>query len=403
MRVLVVSPHFPRFPSTGSDVRVFCLMREGAARHRYHLVGAHHYGQPPDPEGLASICEAWDQVSAPAPPVRGRLGRLALRLRESWSARPRAVESLMALRRPMRKSIRKILDTLDPQVAFVIHTVMAPVVERIAGLPPMVVDVHDLAWMICERQAAVAAGAAARSAALRQARLTRAVEARLFRSEATFACCSDVDRRQILEMAPSARVVVVPNGVDVDYFSPAPVGTPGRLVFTGNMVTRPNEDAAVWFCNSILERVGRHRPEAHLDVVGLDPGPAVRALAGPRVSVHGGVPDVRPFLASAEVVVVPLRIGSGTRLKILEAMAMGRPVVSTRVGAEGLDLRDGVDALLADTEEEFADRVLTLLGDEDLRQRLAGNGRQLVEERYSWRALAPKLDQAFEMAVGVRV
>lgn len=398
MRILVLAPHFPRFPGTGAPTRLYCLLREGAARHRYHLVAAPHYGEPADPEMLGPLVERWDEVSAPPRPA-GRLQRLAARVRRAVGSAPQAVERLLPLREPVQQRLRASLTEFRPDLLQVEHTVTTPLLEGMAGLPPTLVVVHDLVHRIQERAASVAPDAAGRAAWTEQARRMKALETRLFRGSACFVTCSEEDRAALLDLAPGARVTVVPNGVDVDYFGVAPPGEPTRLVFTGNMESVPNADAARWFCEEILDRV----PEARLDIVGQNPTPEVLALAGPRATVHGAVPDVRPYVAAGGLFVVPLRIGSGTRLKILEAMAMGRPVVSTRVGAEGLGLQHGEEALLADTPQDFADAVRALMADEGLRARLAERGRRLVEERFAWRVLAPAMDRACEECAAARV
>lgn len=399
MRILVLSPHFPRFPGTGAPTRLYCLLREGAARHRYHLIAASHYGDAPDPALLEPLVEGWEEVTPPSRPS-GRLHRWAARVRRAVETpRPQAVERLLPLKEGVQTRVRACLATFRPDLVQVEHTVTAPLLGGLTGLPPRIVVVHDLVHRIQERAAAVAPDAAGRAHWSVQARRMKDLETRLFRSDACFVTCSEDDRAALLELAPGARVTVVPNGVDVDYFAVAPPGDPGRLVFTGNMESVPNADAVRWFCAEVLERV----PGARLDIVGLNPTPEVQALEGPRVAVHGAVPDVRPFVAGGGVFIVPLRIGSGTRLKILEAMAMGRPVVSTRVGAEGLGLTHGEEALLADTPQDFADAVRSLMDDPALRQRLAERGRRLAEERFAWKVLAPAMDRACEECAATRV
>jgi len=396
MRILVLSPHFPDFPSTGAPARLYCMLRESASRHQFHLLASSTFGGKPDPQKLAPLVESWEEMR-PTPRPEGRLPRLLARVRRRLSSAPRLVEGLIPLRHHAQELIRSALTDFRPDVLQVEHTITLPLLEGMRGLPPILTVAHDLVFRIQERAALVATEAAARADWAEQSRRTRALETRLFNSGGHFVTCSEEDRSGLQELAPAARVTVVPNGVDVAYFAPAPPGTPQRLVYTGNMQTVPNVDAVRWFCEEILV----HLPDANLDIVGLNPTPEVQALAGPRVDVHGSVPDVRPFISAAGIFVVPLRVGSGTRLKILEAMAMGRPVVSTRVGAEGLGLRPGEDALLADTPRDFAEAVRCLMADEGLRNRLAERGRRLVNERFSWAVLAPAMERAYEECVAL--
>jgi glycosyltransferase involved in cell wall biosynthesis len=159
----------------------------------------------------------------------------------------------------------------------------------------------------------------------------------------------------------------------------------------------PNVDAAVWFCEEILATVRARLPEFVFKIVGRDPTPQVRALARrPGVVVTGQVPDIVPQLADCLALLVPLRSGGGTRLKILQAMALGRPVVATPMGAEGLEVIDGETILLAETAGQFADHLVALASSSELRDRLARQGRALVEARYDWRQCLAGLDRLYD-------
>jgi len=162
-------------------------------------------------------------------------------------------------------------------------------------------------------------------------------------------------------------------------------------LFIGNMEYRPNIDAVLYFCEQILPLIKTEIPQAELYIVGLNPGPEVLALAGPGVYVTGPVADVRPYYSQCAACIVPLRAGGGTRLKILESMSLGRPVVSTSIGCEGLDVQNGEHLFIADTPQDFASKVLQLLGDENTRNHIVRRGRELVEQQYDWDVLARQL------------
>jgi glycosyltransferase involved in cell wall biosynthesis len=182
--------------------------------------------------------------------------------------------------------------------------------------------------------------------------------------------------------------VVVPNGVDTERFSPTPLRRDPVLVFTGTLSWGPNIDGMQWFCAEVLPRLRAAVPEVRLDIVGFDPLPEVSALARvPGVELHTNVPSVLPWLERARVAVVPLRIGSGTRLKALEAMAAGRPVVGTSVGLDGLGIRRGVHALVADEPAAFADAVVEVLNDDGVAARLSAAGAEHARARFSWDAI----------------
>jgi glycosyltransferase involved in cell wall biosynthesis len=180
---------------------------------------------------------------------------------------------------------------------------------------------------------------------------------------------------------------MLPTGVDLDYFRPQAVPEdPLKLVFTGSMDWLANEDAILFFAEKILPLILRAAPEVTLTVAGRNPTERLRLLsqANPRIQLTGTVVDVRPYIAEAAVYVLPLRVGGGTRLKIFEAMAMGKAIVSTPVGAEGLPVTPGEDLLIENGPEHFAAAVVRLLGQASLRRQLGEAGRRLVESRYGW-------------------
>ena len=197
-------------------------------------------------------------------------------------------------------------------------------------------------------------------------------------------------------------MAVVPNGVDLDYFHVLPQPIQRRhLVFTGSMDWRPNQDAARYFVREILPLLKQVRPELECTFVGRNPPADIERLADiPGVHITGTVGDVRPYVERAAVYIVPLRIGGGSRLKILEALAMGRAVVSTTVGAEGLDVVHDKHLLLADDPRTFADCVLRLLDDQQRCRSLSTEGRRLVEQHYGWDALADRFGNFVREVVG---
>lgn len=205
---------------------------------------------------------------------------------------------------------------------------------------------------------------------------------------------SEVDRRRLQRRCPDLSVEVVANGVDLGYFKPQPAAYDSQsVVYVGHYGYPPNADAAQYFVRTIWPLVRARVPEAQFIAVGMQP-PADLA-DHPGVTVTGAVPDVRPYLAEAAAVVAPLRVGGGTRLKIIEAMAAGKAVVSTTLGAEGIDVVAGRDLLLADEPQAFADAVVSLLTNPELRAELGRSGRTLVEQNYNWDHLVQKQEQIF--------
>ncbi len=223
-----------------------------------------------------------------------------------------------------------------------------------------------------------------------QASKTVTAERRAFHSFDRCLAVSQNDAEEIHRMAPGVPVSVVPNGVDIEQFTPQrEPGEVREMAFSGAMDWLPNIDGVTFFVREVLPLIRQRMPGARLSIVGRNPSQAlVRRLSGEAVSFTGKVEDIRPHVARARVVVVPLRIGGGTRLKILEAWAMAKPVVSTSLGAEGLPARDGENIAIADTPDAFAERTAALLADTAAGERLGVAGRRVAEDRFSWPRVA---------------
>jgi glycosyltransferase involved in cell wall biosynthesis len=203
----------------------------------------------------------------------------------------------------------------------------------------------------------------------------------------------DFVRKHISQTVP---IEVIANGVDLDFFHPDSVNERAAaeptIIFCGAMDYNPNVDALRWFFSEMYAPLRESVPGLKMLLVGKDPGPEVRAYGDrPGVTVTGAVPDVRPFYKRAWLQIVPLRIGGGTRLKIVESLGIGTPVISTRIGAQGLDLEDEKDVLYAENATEFVQTTTRALGDSALRHRLAEKGRASVEARLGWRKLGQRL------------
>jgi len=226
------------------------------------------------------------------------------------------------------------------------------------------------------------------SYALESARMARYERQTLARFHHIIAV-SEHDRQQMLEMDPGCEITVVPTGVDTQQFPVAPPSsaTPPRIVFTGSMDWEPNIDAVEYFCAQIWPRIRAEFPAAIFQIVGRNPFAKVQRLASQSVQVTGTVPSVTDYLRDATAVVVPLRIGGGTRLKIYEAMAMGKALVSTSIGAEGLNFKQGRDLLLADDASSFAEAVLLLLRDAQVRRKFEQAAAQQAAQ-FDWSVVA---------------
>ena len=376
VRVLVACPFVPWPLDSGGRIRTHHLVREAAKAVEVEL---HMVEEPrPDMEDARAILEPLVERLVVHPrSASGVLARLARPKLERWF-HSASLEAELA-----RRSGDPALDLIhldEPALARrTPRGVSTPTLVHHAKLETVLADSlrpdPDLA---------------ARFDRWKLGRLERDA-ARRHRHHLT---CSREDAEILRARYPHLSLHVLPSGFDPNAFAPDPA-TPApdaeRLVFVGSLDYGPNIDGLTWFVTAVWPRLREARPGMRLDVVGKDPTNAVQALAGNGIELLGRVEDVRPHLARATVVVVPLRIGGGTRLKIVEALALERPLVSTTIGAEGLGLEHGRHVMLADDAASFAHAVLELTDDPDRAQRLARGGAEAVRARFPWPRLAQEL------------
>jgi glycosyltransferase involved in cell wall biosynthesis len=272
-------------------------------------------------------------------------------------------------------------------------------------LPPVPLSVthHNIESDLLMRRATTTRARLVREYIALQARRVEATEREWAPRVALNVMMSDIDAERLESLAPGARTMVVPNGVDVEYFSRRLDESPDplRIAFIGPTYMFPNRQAVDWFLDECWARVRQEIPGLNLDLVGGAKEPDAKRYAGiPGVRVRGHVLDVRPFLQAASCAIVPIRVGGGTRLKILDAWAMGTPVVSTAVGCEGLDTRDGENILIRDEPAAFAEAVVGLMRDPARADQIGRAGRATAESRYSWRQITNRLADRYVELIG---
>jgi polysaccharide biosynthesis protein PslH len=275
-------------------------------------------------------------------------------------------------------------------------------VPLIAGVP-IVAGHHNVESALLRRRAESESGVMRRRYLELQARFTESEERRWCPRAAVNLAVSDADKADFERLVPGARFEVIPNGVDVDAFVPSPGGVKDGIVFVGGMSWFPNADALEFFDEEILPLVRARDAQVTVTWVGRAKPDVIARYAQRRVALTGHVDDIRPYVGSAACYVVPLRIGGGTRLKILDAWAMGKAVVSTSVGCEGLDAADGQNILIRDDPAAFAAAVLMVLRDSGLRAALERNARATAEQKYSWTVIGEKMRRVYgEVLAGVK-
>lgn len=294
-----------------------------------------------------------------------------------------------------RRDLRELLDRGRWAAVHAESLDLAGYFPLLDGLPLICVH-HDVQSGLLRRRAEVEGGP--RRAYLRlQAGLMEREEARWAARVTLNVVVSEADRRSLLARAPSARILVAPNGVDTGAWAPGRPGDgePDDVVFVGGSDWFPNLDGITWFAASVLPRLRAERPGLRCRWVGRATPAERERLAALGVASTGYVEDPRPHVASARCVIVPLRVGGGTRIKLLEAWAAGKAVVSTTIGAEGLEAVNGENLLVRDTPEAFAAALAELLDSPDLRHRLGEGGRATVLRSYQWGAVGDRLRAAY--------
>jgi glycosyltransferase involved in cell wall biosynthesis len=383
----------------GGQIRTLKMLEQLHRRHEVHYLTFHDPADKVGPARAKEYCSRMFPVEW-AIPHRRSARFLAQSVQNLGSSLPLVIDRYASddMRRQFARLRREerydsiVADFLFPSI-------------NLEPLEECVLFQHNVESMIWERYVEQAPDPLRRWYFREQAKRLWRYEQEACRRAAYVAAVSEIDAELMRRKFGLESVAAVPTGVDVDELTP-PAGESleSDLVFVGSMDWMPNGDGMNWFLDAILPLIRQQRPETTVTVVGRKPSVSLvaRAAAEPGLRVTGTVPDVRPFLWKSAVSIVPLRIGSGTRLKIYEAMAARVPVVSTTIGAEGLDYDPGT-MKVADEPREFAARCLELLDDQDERGQQAASAWEMVRERYSWQNAARVFEEILNRARSSRV
>jgi polysaccharide biosynthesis protein PslH len=390
MKILFITEKFPYPLDSGGRIRTYHILQGLSQEHDVTLLTT--IERPEQRQQIGALERVCAQVKVIQAPAETRIQLGIKLLKNLLSPTPIVVERHYLPE--MAEAVRTTLSQAEPafNVVHFDHLDAAVYLDCAPHNRPTVLDEHNIVTNQVKTSAAAEPNRLKRAYMQSQLRKTHRYEAHICSRMTRCLVCSDTDQAYLLKMAPDARVTPIPNGVDIAYFSATNVKTeetpqPGpAVIFVGTLDYGPGAGAVRYFCDEILPRIHQQRPDVRFLAVGQNPPAYLQTLAGrdARIIVTGRVDDIRPYVTQAEVFIVPLRSGSGTRLKILDAMAMEVPIVATSIGAEGLDVRSGEHLLLADTPTAFSAAVLQLLQDQALARRLREHGRQLVQQRYSW-------------------
>ena len=400
-KLLFLTPDLPYPPHQGAAIRTFNLIKNLGSTHEIHLlsfVQGNH--ESPRIEALRQYCTSVETVPYPH--------------RSTWRRAASVLFSPspdMALRLPschFDNQLRILLSRERFDFVQIEAIEMAQyglaIKEMELSSPPIVVFDDINAEYLLQRRAFEAdirqpsrwLGALY---SLIQWRKLQRYEQDVCQRLDSIVVVSEADAKALQELLPNLPFTVVPNGVDTQYFQPGDSKDESEttLVFTGKMDFRPNVDAALWLAKEVLPLIRVEIPDAKVKVVGRNPHPRLQALQQtPNVILTGYVDDVRPYIREAAVYVVPLKVGGGTRLKILEAMSMSKAIVSTSLGSEGIEVEHGRELVIADDPASFSRAVIDLLRDGEQRRRLGLAARSLAQSKHDWRLITPMLESVYE-------
>jgi len=434
MKILFLTPQLPYPPHKGTTIRNFNLIKQVAKKHEVHLLSFIHSEEDLIwLDELRKHCRTIETVMAPPHTLWRRLlgfffsplPDMAFRLPS-----PQFAARLEACLQRERFDIVQVEGIEMARYGLLVKGYDLPA-TLLAGLgipnlprrtgpisdAALVFDDHNAEYVLQQRawetdRRYPSRWPKALYSLVQQQKLRRYERAICLAADWVVAV-SERDKTLLRHLVPDLKVTVVPNGVDSAFFStfipkdqysipPSKIRHLASIIFTGTMDFRPNIDAVVWFCQEILPLIKKEIFHIHFYIVGKSPTAEVRRLAenDAAVTVTGYVTDIRPYIAHSKVYVVPIRMGAGTKLKVLEAMAMGIPVVSTSLGIEGISVTPGQDVLVADDPADFAAKVVMLMNDERLRSQMAARGRALMEQRYDWQNIVPELEKVYQQVRG---
>ena len=403
-RILLLTPQLPYPPQQGTSLRNFHLLRALAERHSVTLLSFAERDRTADTTRLAELARVLPPVAVPERTTGQRLRGLLTSRAPDMARRLYSEAFAAALTGALRDEVFNAVQIEGIELAWTM-----PLIREAAPRTRIVLDCHNAETELQRRalqgdRPQPRRWPAAAYSAAQVGRLAR-FERQALRAADAIIAVSDEDRQQLMALAePTAPIAVIPNVVAVDDYQwagPVPDEARFDLVFTGKMDYRPNVDGVLWFAEAIWPLVRQARPATTWAIVGQRPHPRLAALASQTgITLTGRVEQVQPYLVGAGVYVLPLRIGSGTRLKLIEAMAASCAVISTTIGAEGFALESGREAIVADTPEAFATAVLALLDDPARRVALGKRARAFAAQ-YDWRRVGPLLDGVYdELATG---
>jgi len=398
MNILFISATVPYPATDGGRIRVLNLLKQIAQSNHVTFLALEML--PTDQEGIEYLRNLGIETHLSEFGIRNSEFGIRIIARAVFQNRPLTVAKYYVP--AMESTIKRIIQS---RMFDVIHFEMLHTGQYLQAFPdlrvPTLLSLQNIDSSIWRRLARQTGNPLQKFVFWMQYRSFRRYERLMAEKFSACACVSEEDKNLLADLCPEISIEVIPNGVDVESYQPDHSLTEeSTLVYTGSMDWLPNEDAVLYFHEQLFPLIEAQIPRVKFYIVGQNPTERVKQLSQRNnVIVTGMVDDVKPYIAKASVYVVPLRIGGGTRLKILEALAMEKAVVSTTIGCEGLQLTPDKDILVADEPEKFAQLVIQLAQDEKFRRQLGKSGRKRVEEKYDWRSIGKHLNELYERII----
>ncbi len=405
MRILFLSHFLPYPPTAGAALRNYNLLKGLGSRNEVHLLTFARPLTHPDEKSveisrrhMQKHCRSVTVLNLPTD--KHRLRWYALLLLNIFSRD--AYSTWQFYSRQMKRAITDAVTQSKFDIVHVDTIALAGYASRLHGLPA-VLNHHNVESQLLLRRAATTRNVFLKAFLKLQGRKLARAERRETANFVGNICVSKSDCEELRQVSRAAVCRVISNGTDVEYFQPQPgLEVAPSLVFTGSMSWYPNAQGMLHFAKSIWPQIKKEMPETTMHLIGSNPPPEIIRVGerDPHFKVLGFVDDVRPIIAQASVYVVPISVGGGTRVKILDAMAMGKAIVSLPVGAEGLEVTDGKEIVIARESSDFAEAVVSLLRDEARRRSLGSCARETVVAKYSWTGIVPLLEEFYHEASG---
>jgi len=391
MKILIISPFFPYPPDDGDKIRLYNIIKRLAITHEVSIISfVKSLNENKFKFNLNKYCSRVETVISKE---RSRINKFYTLIKCIFYGEP--AESKLAFDNEMKEVIRRVAMTDKYDIVQIEHPLMAPYIKYLARSynAKKIIVVHNIGFVQYRREFLKARKLISNIRMFVNMIMAKKWEVKSIKKFDKCITVSLLNKKILNSLNSKLNISVIENGVDIDIYKPLPINANmNKILLIGSMNYVPNQDAVFYFYNKIFPLIRKQLPESKLFIVGKWPSKKIEDLVEDiNVVVSGYVDDVIPFYQCCDVTVVPLRAGGGTRLKIPESMALGRPVVSTSIGCEGLNVVDGEHLLVADSPEQFAESIISLLTDRGLYERIRTNARQLVVNHYDWDAITGQL------------